>query len=65
MRWLRLHSIFLGVKDVHADHAASHIGKAMGIVTLLRAAPYLVSQSKVYIPSDILIKVKKIELEMH
>ncbi|KXJ26920.1 NADH dehydrogenase (ubiquinone) complex I, assembly factor 6 [Exaiptasia diaphana] len=45
-----------GIKDVHADHAASHIGKAIGIVTLLRAAPYLANQRKVYIPSDILIK---------
>ncbi|KAK3744479.1 hypothetical protein QZH41_012892 [Actinostola sp. cb2023] len=55
--YLVLESLGKGsVKDVHADHAASHIGKAIGIVTLLRAAPYLVSQSKVYIPSDILIK---------
>ncbi|XP_031572285.1 NADH dehydrogenase (ubiquinone) complex I, assembly factor 6-like isoform X2 [Actinia tenebrosa] len=45
-----------GIKDVHADHAASHIGKAVGIVTLLRAAPYLANRRKVYIPNDILIK---------
>ncbi|GCB67635.1 hypothetical protein scyTo_0012169, partial [Scyliorhinus torazame] len=30
----------LGVKNIHADHAASHIGKAQGIVTCLRATPY-------------------------
>uniref|UniRef100_A0A3P8XX52 NADH dehydrogenase (ubiquinone) complex I, assembly factor 6 n=1 Tax=Esox lucius TaxID=8010 RepID=A0A3P8XX52_ESOLU len=45
----------LGVKDVHADHAASHIGKAQGIVTCLRATPYYSSRRKVYLPMDICI----------
>ncbi|XP_061574486.1 NADH dehydrogenase (ubiquinone) complex I, assembly factor 6 isoform X2 [Cololabis saira] len=43
----------LGVKNVHADHAASHIGKSQGIVTCLRATPYLSSRRKVYLPMDI------------
>ncbi|XP_047455862.1 NADH dehydrogenase (ubiquinone) complex I, assembly factor 6 [Mugil cephalus] len=43
----------LGVKNVHADHAASHIGKAHGIVTCLRATPYHSSRRKVYLPMDI------------
>lgn len=43
----------LGVKNVHADHAASHIGKAHGIVTCLRATPYNSSRRKVYLPMDI------------
>ncbi|XP_075322238.1 NADH dehydrogenase (ubiquinone) complex I, assembly factor 6 isoform X4 [Odontesthes bonariensis] len=43
----------LGVKNVHADHAASHIGKAQGIVTCLRATPYHSSRRKVYLPMDI------------
>ncbi|KAM9724501.1 NADH dehydrogenase (ubiquinone) complex I, assembly factor 6 isoform 1-T1 [Menidia menidia] len=43
----------LGVKDVHADHAASHIGKAQGIVTCLRAAPHQGRRRKVYLPMDI------------
>ncbi|MBN3274558.1 NDUF6 factor, partial [Polyodon spathula] len=43
----------LGVKDVHADHAASHIGKAQGIVTCLRATPYNSSRRRVYLPMDI------------
>ncbi|XP_069477490.1 NADH dehydrogenase (ubiquinone) complex I, assembly factor 6 isoform X5 [Ambystoma mexicanum] len=43
----------LGVKDVHADHAASHIGKAHGIITCLRAVPYHSSQRKVFLPMDI------------
>nr|XP_044999548.1 NADH dehydrogenase (ubiquinone) complex I, assembly factor 6 isoform X1 [Jaculus jaculus] len=43
----------LGVKDLHADHAASHIGKAQGIVTCLRATPYHGSRRKVFLPMDI------------
>ncbi|KAJ3597655.1 hypothetical protein NHX12_001172 [Muraenolepis orangiensis] len=43
----------LGVKNVHADHAASHIGKAQGIVTCLRAVPYHSSRRKVYLPMDV------------
>ncbi|XP_070822560.1 NADH dehydrogenase (ubiquinone) complex I, assembly factor 6 isoform X1 [Chaetodon trifascialis] len=43
----------LGLKDVHADHAASHIGKAQGIVTCLRATPYHSSRRKVYLPMDV------------
>ncbi|MEQ2286556.1 NADH dehydrogenase (ubiquinone) complex I, assembly factor 6 [Ameca splendens] len=43
----------LGVKNVHADHAASHIGKAQGIVTCLRATPHHSSRRKVYLPMDI------------
>ncbi|XP_048576443.1 NADH dehydrogenase (ubiquinone) complex I, assembly factor 6 [Nematostella vectensis] len=46
----------LGVKDVNADHAASHVGKAFGIVTLLRATPYHGNRGKVLLPNDILIK---------
>ncbi|KAK3572407.1 hypothetical protein QTP86_032624 [Hemibagrus guttatus] len=41
------------VKDVHADHAASHIGKAQGIVTCLRATPYHSQKRRVYLPMDI------------
>lgn len=48
---------FVGVKDVQADHAASHLGKAIGVVTLLRATPFHGSRGKVYIPSDVMIKV--------
>uniref|UniRef100_A0A1A7X550 NADH dehydrogenase (ubiquinone) complex I, assembly factor 6 n=3 Tax=Iconisemion striatum TaxID=60296 RepID=A0A1A7X550_9TELE len=43
----------LGIKNVHADHAASHIGKAQGIVTCLRATPYHSSRRKVYLPMDV------------
>ncbi|AWP15825.1 putative NADH dehydrogenase (ubiquinone) complex I assembly factor 6 isoform 2 [Scophthalmus maximus] len=43
----------LGLKNVHADHAASHIGKAQGITTCLRATPYHSSRRKVYLPMDV------------
>ncbi|XP_041422502.1 NADH dehydrogenase (ubiquinone) complex I, assembly factor 6 isoform X2 [Xenopus laevis] len=43
----------LGIKDVHADHAASHIGKANGIITCLRAVPYNSSRRQVFLPIDI------------
>ncbi|XP_056618968.1 NADH dehydrogenase (ubiquinone) complex I, assembly factor 6 isoform X2 [Triplophysa dalaica] len=43
----------LGVRNVHADHAASHIGKAQGILTCLRATPYNSRRRKVYLPMDI------------
>lgn len=43
----------LGVRDVHADHAASHIGKAQGIVTCLRATPYHSHRRRPLLPMDI------------
>ena len=46
-----------GVKDVTADHAASHLGKAETIVMLLRAASYYRSRRRVSIPLDILMRV--------
>lgn len=47
-----------GVKDVHADHAASHIGKAQGITTCLRATPYHSGRRKVYLPMDVCMLVR-------
>jgi NADH dehydrogenase [ubiquinone] 1 alpha subcomplex assembly factor 6 len=54
---LYLHLNSLGVKDLQADHAASHIGKAIGIVTILRGFPYLVSKRRMLLPSEITSKV--------
>ncbi|CAI9624030.1 unnamed protein product [Staurois parvus] len=45
----------LDIKDVHADHAASHVGKAQGIVTCLRAVPFHSSRRQVFLPVDICI----------
>ncbi|KAH9507633.1 NADH dehydrogenase (ubiquinone) complex I, assembly factor 6 [Bulinus truncatus] len=48
----------LGIKNIHADHAASHLGKAQGLVTVLRATPYHASIRQVHIPIEILVKHK-------
>jgi NADH dehydrogenase [ubiquinone] 1 alpha subcomplex assembly factor 6 len=47
----------LGVSDVKADHLASHIGKASGIITLLRGTPFHVQNRQFYLPSEIMAKV--------
>ncbi|KAL3858745.1 hypothetical protein ACJMK2_008999 [Sinanodonta woodiana] len=45
-----------GVKNIHADHVASHLGRAQGVVTLLRSTPYHSSKERVYFPVELLIK---------
>jgi NADH dehydrogenase [ubiquinone] 1 alpha subcomplex assembly factor 6 len=45
-----------GVRDLHADHAASHVGKALGIVTCLRATLYNRARQRVVIPAELLRK---------
>lgn len=52
-------SAISGVKDIHADHAASHIGKAQGIITCLRATPYHCTRRKVFLPMDICMLVRE------
>lgn len=37
----------MGITSLDADHAASHIGRAQGIVTLLRGAPYWLTHRQV------------------
>ncbi|EDV29016.1 uncharacterized protein TRIADDRAFT_52473 [Trichoplax adhaerens] len=54
----------LGIRCSHSDHAASHIGKAYGIVILLRAVPFHAKKGKVYLPSDILIKARSIKKDV-
>lgn len=46
----------MGVRSVAADHACSHLGKAEGICTVLRAAPYHRTQRSVFIPMDIVMR---------
>ena len=46
-----------GARDVNADHAASHLGKAEGVTTLLRAVPYHRAARRVAMPMDILMRV--------
>jgi NADH dehydrogenase [ubiquinone] 1 alpha subcomplex assembly factor 6 len=52
--YLMLESV--DVKHVDADHIASHIGVAAGIVTLLRALPVTLTHSDVQLPQDVMAK---------
>eukprot|EP00731_Ephydatia_muelleri_P027125 Em0018g1225a len=46
----------MGVRSVAADHACSHLGKAEGICTVLRAAAYHRTQRCVFVPMDIIMR---------
>ncbi|XP_041989021.1 NADH dehydrogenase (ubiquinone) complex I, assembly factor 6 isoform X2 [Aricia agestis] len=46
----------VGVSDVHADHTASHLGKAQGITNILRSVQIASHHKSVYLPLDILMK---------
>eukprot|EP01119_Soliformovum_irregulare_P017284 TRINITY_DN5111_c0_g1_i1.p1 TRINITY_DN5111_c0_g1~~TRINITY_DN5111_c0_g1_i1.p1 ORF type:complete len:331 (-),score=66.26 TRINITY_DN5111_c0_g1_i1:95-1087(-) len=52
LQYLALESV--GVKNVTADHVASHVGVAMGLVTLLRATPHNASQRRCYFPLNLM-----------
>jgi NADH dehydrogenase [ubiquinone] 1 alpha subcomplex assembly factor 6 len=45
-----------GVQNVHADHAASHLGKAHGIVNVIRSVPYDAQRKIVALPQDVLLQ---------
>jgi NADH dehydrogenase [ubiquinone] 1 alpha subcomplex assembly factor 6 len=45
-----------GIKNIHADHAASHLGKAHGIVNLIRSIPYNAQRKIVALPQDVLLQ---------
>ena len=45
------------VRNIHADHAASHLGKAVGIITLIRAVPFHANRGHVYLPIDLMMQV--------
>ncbi|XP_032679148.1 NADH dehydrogenase (ubiquinone) complex I, assembly factor 6 isoform X2 [Odontomachus brunneus] len=45
-----------GITNVNADHAASHFGKAHGLVTLIRSVPYNAHKRVMVLPQDILLK---------
>jgi phytoene/squalene synthetase len=53
--YLQLES--LKIRDVTADHIVSHIGKAIGIATLLRALPFHTSQKRLILPAEVTAKV--------
>uniref|UniRef100_A0A0A9Y2V1 15-cis-phytoene synthase n=1 Tax=Lygus hesperus TaxID=30085 RepID=A0A0A9Y2V1_LYGHE len=45
-----------GLTDVKADHAASHLGKAQGLVNLIRSIPHHASRRRCLVPEDLLLK---------
>lgn len=54
----------MGIRDATADHAASHIGKATGIVTILRGTRYHANNGTLYIPLDIQRQYKVTETDI-
>ena len=46
----------LGVKHVEADHIASHVGKAVGLATLLRALPQQLAARELNFPQQLMAK---------
>lgn len=48
----------LNCRNTHADHAASHLGKAQGITNLLRSIYSQKSNQHLPIPQELLIKVR-------
>ncbi|XP_067006812.1 NADH dehydrogenase (ubiquinone) complex I, assembly factor 6 isoform X1 [Anabrus simplex] len=45
-----------GLQNVHADHAASHLGKAQGITNLIRSIPHNAQHRVIPLPQDVLVK---------
>ncbi|KAL6422072.1 hypothetical protein ACFW04_010852 [Cataglyphis niger] len=45
-----------GTANVNSDHAASHFGKAHGLVTSIRSVPYNARKRVMILPQDILLK---------
>lgn len=45
-----------GIRNVHADHAASHLGKAQGIANLLRSIPYQERRNVLPVPQEVLMQ---------
>lgn len=45
-----------GIENVHADHAASHLGKAQGITNMIRATPHSAQRRVINLPQEILLK---------
>eukprot|EP00753_Platysulcus_tardus_P010390 PLAT2625.1.p1 GENE.PLAT2625.1~~PLAT2625.1.p1 ORF type:complete len:198 (-),score=83.86 PLAT2625.1:52-579(-) len=44
----------LRIRDSNADHAASHLGRTLGLITLLRSVPFFASQGKLPLPTDVM-----------
>jgi NADH dehydrogenase [ubiquinone] 1 alpha subcomplex assembly factor 6 len=47
------------VREITTDHIASHLGKAIGIITLIRSIPFHAHLRRVYIPSELISQVRQ------
>lgn len=54
---LYLHLEALGVNDINAEHAVSHLGKAIGITLILRSVAFNLEKNRMVLPSEIMAKV--------
>ncbi|KAJ9589879.1 hypothetical protein L9F63_016997 [Diploptera punctata] len=45
-----------GVENIHADHVASHLGKAHGITNIIRSVPHNAPRQIISLPQDILLQ---------
>jgi len=54
--YLFLQILKVSESEKEVIHAASHIGRGMGIVTLLRAIPHHIKKGNLYIPQEFTIK---------
>lgn len=45
-----------GIKNIHADHAVSHLGKAQGISNIIRSLPHQRRNAIIPIPQETLLK---------
>lgn len=46
----------LNINSLDADHAASHLGKAHGIITLIRSIPYNAQKRLIVLPQELMVK---------
>lgn len=56
MIFINLNFNILDIKNIDADHAASHLSKAQCIVNVLRGVQYFSHRNSVRLPRDILLK---------
>lgn len=47
-----------GIKNVDVDHAASHLGKAIGLTSFIRSIPHNAQRRRVLVPEELLVKYR-------
>ncbi|KAI9095847.1 isoprenoid synthase domain-containing protein [Phlyctochytrium arcticum] len=45
-----------GIRDPRADHAASHVGKAVGVQSVLRGVPVTIKDRGLWIPAEVMAR---------